>query len=159
MKNRIYINNDQNLIPVTEEYKKIIKKTVNAALRHEKAAFSAEVSVTFTDNEKIHELNLAHRGKDSATDVLSFPLFEKESLPKDGGEQEYVPIGDVVISLEKARAQAEEYGHSFEREIAFLTVHSILHLVGYDHEVSEEDEKYMNETQEEILAKMGLRRN
>lgn len=159
MKNRIYINNDQNLIPVTEEYKKIIKKTVNAALRHEKAAFSAEVSVTFTDNEKIHELNLAHRGKDSATDVLSFPLFEKESLPKDGGEQEYVPIGDVVISLEKARAQAEEYGHSFEREIAFLTVHSILHLVGYDHEVSEKDEKYMNETCEKVLEKLGLTRD
>lgn len=159
MKNRIYINNDQNLIPVTEEYKKIIKKTVNAALRHEKAAFSAEVSVTFTDNEKIHELNLAHRGKDSATDVLSFPLFEKESLPKDGGEQEYVPIGDVVISLEKARAQAEEYGHSFEREIAFLTVHSILHLVGYDHEVSGEDEKYMNETCEKVLEKLGLTRD
>lgn len=159
MKNRIYINNDQNLIPVTEEYKKIIKKTVNAALRHEKAAFSAEVSVTFTDNEKIHELNLAHRGKDSATDVLSFPLFEKESLPKDGGEQEYVPIGDVVISLEKARAQAEEYGHSFEREIAFLTVHSILHLVGYDHEVSEEDEKYMNDTCEKVLEKLGLTRD
>lgn len=159
MKNRIYINNDQNLIPVTEEYKKIIKKTVNAALRHEKAAFSAEVSVTFTDNEKIHELNLAHRGKDSATDVLSFPLFEKESLPKDGGEQEYVPIGDVVISLEKARAQAEEYGHSFEREIAFLTVHSILHLVGYDHEVSGEDEKYMNDTCEKVLEKLGLTRD
>ena len=159
MKNRIYINNDQNLIPVTEEYKKIIKKTVNAALRHEKAAFSAEVSVTFTDNEKIHELNLAHRGKDSATDVLSFPLFEKESLPKDGGEQEYVPIGDVVISLEKARSQAEEYGHSFEREIAFLTVHSILHLVGYDHEVSEEDEKYMNDTCEKVLEKLGLTRD
>lgn len=159
MKNRIYINNDQNLIPVTEEYKKIIKKTVNAALRHEKAAFSAEVSVTFTDNEKIHELNLAHRGKDSATDVLSFPLFEKESLPTDGGEQEYIPIGDVVISLEKARAQAEEYGHSFEREIAFLTVHSILHLVGYDHEVSEEDEKYMNETCEKVLEKLGLTRD
>ena len=159
MKNRIYINNDQNLIPVTEEYKKIIKKTVNAALRHEKAAFSAEVSVTFTDNEKIHELNLAHRGKDSATDVLSFPLFEKESLPKDGGEQEYVPIGDVVISLEKARAQAEEYGHSFEREIAFLTVHSILHLLGYDHEVSGEDEKYMNDTCEKVLEKLGLTRD
>ena len=159
MKNRIYINNDQNLIPVTEEYKKIIKKTVNAALRHEKAAFSAEVSVTFTDNEKIHELNLAHRGKDSATDVLSFPLFEKESLPTDGGEQEYIPIGDVVISLEKARAQAEEYGHSFEREIAFLTVHSILHLVGYDHEVSGEDEKYMNDTCEKVLEKLGLTRD
>ncbi|MBE6572148.1 MAG: GTPase Era [Ruminococcaceae bacterium] len=159
MKNRIYINNDQKLIPVTEEYKKIIKKTVNAALRYEKAAFSAEVSVTFVDNEKIHELNLAHRGKDSATDVLSFPLFEKDSFPTEGSEQEYIPIGDVVISLEKAREQAQEYGHSFEREIAFLTVHSILHLVGYDHEVNVEDEKYMNETCEAVLEKLGLTRD
>ena len=159
MKNRIYINNDQDKITVTDEYKKIIKKTVNAALRHEKAGFCAEVSVTFTDNEKIHELNLAHRGKDSATDVLSFPLFEKESFPQEGNEGEYIAVGDVVISLEKAKEQAQEYGHSIEREIAFLTVHSMLHLAGYDHEVSEEDEKYMNDTCEAVLEKIGLTRD
>lgn len=159
MKNRIYINNDQKAINVTDEYKKIVKKTVNAALRHEKAAFCAEVSVTFTDNEKIHELNLAHRGKDSATDVLSFPLFEKESFPEEGGEQDYIPVGDIVISLERADEQAKEFGHSIEREIAFLTVHSVLHLVGYDHEVSDEDEKYMNDTCEAVLEKLGLTRD
>ena len=159
MKNRIYINNDQDKIAVTEEYKKIIKKTVNAALRHEKAGICTEVSVTFTDNEKIHELNLAHRGKDSATDVLSFPLFEKESFPTQGDEKEYIAIGDVVISLETAEKQAQEYGHSIEREIAFLTVHSMLHLLGYDHEVSDEDEKYMNDTCESVLEKIGLTRD
>ncbi len=159
MKNRIYINNDQDKIIVIEEYKKIIKKTVNAALRHEKAGFCAEVSVTFTDNEKIRELNLAHREKDSATDVLSFPLFEKDSFSTQRDEQEYIAIGDIVISLEKAREQAEEFGHSIEREIAFLTVHSVLHLVGYDHEVSEEDEKYMNDTCEAVLEKLGLTRD
>ena len=159
MKNRIYLNNDQDKINVTDEYKKIIKKTVNAALRHEKAGFCAEVSVTFTDNEKIHALNLSHRGKDSATDVLSFPLFEKESFPAEGDEQEYIAIGDIVISLEKAKEQAQDFGHSIEREIAFLTVHSVLHLVGYDHEVSGDDEKYMNDTCEAVLEKLGLTRD
>ncbi len=158
MKNRIYINNDQDKIAVSEEYKKIIKKTVNAAMRHEKAGFGAEVSVTFTDNEKIHRLNKEHRNKDCATDVLSFPLFEKDQLPESASDGEYVPVGDVVISLEKASEQAQNFGHSFEREIAFLTVHSILHLLGYDHEVSEEDEKYMNDTCEEVLSKLSLTR-
>ena len=158
MKNRIYISNVQTLIPVTEEYKKIIKKTVNAALRYEKVAVPCEVSVTFTDNEKIHGLNLSHREKDSATDVLSFPLFEKGDIPQECEEGEYVPVGDIVISLERAREQAESFGHSFEREIAFLTVHSILHLLGYDHEVSDEDEKYMNDTCEAVLTKLGLTR-
>lgn len=158
MKNRIYISNIQKLIPVTEEYKKIIKKTVNAALRYEKVQIPCEISVTFTDNEKIHELNLSHREKDSATDVLSFPLFEKDELPEAVEEGEYAPIGDIVISLERAKEQAQSFGHSFEREIAFLTVHSILHLVGYDHEVSEEDEKYMNDTCEAVLTKLGLTR-
>ena len=156
MKNRIYISNNQNLIPVTEEYKKIIKKTINAALKYEKVEVPCEISVTFTDNEEIHKLNLAHREKDSATDVLSFPLFEKGEIPGEADEGEFVVIGDVVISLERAKEQSESFGHSFEREIAFLTVHSILHLLGYDHEISEEDEKYMNDTCEEVLSKPVL---
>ncbi len=159
MKNRIYISNNQVIIPITDEYKKIIKKTVNAALKYEKISVPCEVSVTFTDNEKIHALNLEHREKDSATDVLSFPLFEKGEIPEIAEEGEYIPVGDVVISLEKAKEQAESFGHSFEREIAFLTVHSILHLVGYDHEISEQDEKYMNDTCEEVLSKLGLTRD
>jgi len=158
MKNRIYITNDQTAITVTDEHKKTLKKAVNAALRYEKVPFGCEISVTFTDNEKIRVLNNDYRSKDSATDVLSFPLFEKEELPTEP-DAEYTAIGDIVISLEKAEEQAESFGHSIYREIGFLAVHSILHLLGYDHEVSQEDEVYMNSTCEEVLSKIGLTRD
>ena len=159
MKNRIYINNEQSKIQATDEYKNIIKKTVNAVLKKEKVTVPCEVSVIFTDNENIKKLNSQYRKKDSETDVLSFPLFEKDSLPDSPEPEEYLPIGDIVISLEKAESQAKSYGHSIEREIAFLTAHSVLHLLGYDHEISSDDEKYMNETCEAVLEKMGLDRN
>ena len=111
------------------------------------------------NNAKIHELNREYREKDRPTDVLSFPMWEKEELD-DGTalDGHAVTLGDIIISAEKAQAQAQEYGHSIEREIAFLSVHSTLHLLGYDHEVSEEDEKYMNQKQEEALIKIGLPR-
>lgn len=166
MKNKIYINNDQDKLAVTDEYKKIIKKAINAALKYENVKIPCEVSVTFTDNEKIRQLNFAHRSKDSATDVLSFPLFEKgelaefaENSDSDIEAPSEVAVGDIVLSLERADEQAKNFGHSFEREIAFLTVHSVLHLLGYDHEVSEDDEKYMNDTCEAVLEKLGLTRD
>jgi probable rRNA maturation factor len=115
----------------------------------------SEVSVTFTDNEKIHVLNREYRDVDRPTDVLSFPLYEGEELGQAFGP---VVLGDIVLSLEKAKAQAEEYGHSFEREVAFLTVHSTLHLLGYDHETSEEDETDMFRRQNAIMDLMGLSR-
>jgi probable rRNA maturation factor len=90
--------------------------------------------------------------------VLSFPLYDFGEEEEEIAESENVALGDIVISLERAYEQAEEFGHSFAREVCFLAVHSTLHLIGYDHEVSEYDEKYMNETQEKILAKMGLHR-
>ena len=125
-----------------------LKKAVKAALAYENFNEDARVSVTFTDNEGIRELNREYRNKDSATDVLSFPMYTMEE-----------ELGDIVLSLERAEEQAKEYGHSFQRETAFLTVHSVLHLLGYDHERSEEEEKEMFRRQEEIMIRLGLPRN
>ncbi len=149
----VFTRNEQKKETVTPSLRALIRRAVKASLEYEKVTFAPEVSVTFTDNEGIRELNASHRNIDRATDVLSFPLFEKEDLTEatDGDA-----LGDIVISLERAREQANEYGHSFEREVAFLTVHSMLHLLGYDHETSEADEKEMFFKQEEILKTIGL---
>ena len=151
----VFTRNEQKIETVTPSLRALTRRAVKAALEYEMVGFIPEVSVTFTDNEGIRELNAAHRNIDRATDVLSFPLFEKEELAdaSDGDA-----LGDIVISLERAREQANEYGHSFEREVAFLTVHSMLHLLGYDHEISEADEKEMFFKQEEILKTIGLGR-
>ena len=150
--NKIYITNSQDKLPVTPILRGLIKRAINAALRSEEFGSDAEVSVTLTDNEGIHGLNRDYRGVDRETDVLSFPLFEDAA---EEGERA-VPLGDIVLSLEKAQAQAEEYGHSYEREVAFLCVHSVLHLLGYDHETGEEDERDMFARQERILEGMKL---
>ena len=114
----------------------------------------SEISVTFVNLEEIHQLNLQYRNVDSPTDVLSFPQFENmEELPQAGE----ICLGDVVICSEKARQQAEEYGHSFEREILYLFVHSVLHLLGYDH-MEEEEKKAMRRQEERIMERMGLAR-
>ncbi len=151
----VFTRNEQKKETVTPSLRALIRRAIKASLEYEKVGFVPEVSVTFTDNEGIRELNASHRNIDRPTDVLSFPLFEKEDLTSatDGDA-----LGDIVISLERAREQANEYGHSFEREVAFLTVHSMLHLLGYDHEISEEDEKKMFFRQEEILKTIGLNR-
>lgn len=146
---KLYIENEQDKIPYDEFYGDTVRRAVEAALEYEGVTFSCEVSVTFVDNERIKELNSEYRNIDRETDVLSFPT---------GDTGEGVTLGDVVISLEKAKAQAEEYGHSLEREIAFLTVHSALHLLGYDHETGEEDEKEMFRRQDEIMDKLGITR-
>ena len=154
MKNKIYITNDQEIINVDRKLYGLIRRAVNAALKYEEFERECEVSVTLVDNEAIHALNLEARGVDRPTDVLSFPMFDDDF---DNGEASI--LGDIVLSLERAREQAQEFGHSLEREIAFLTVHSVLHLLGYDHELSEEDEKQMFFKQEEILKIMKLTRD
>lgn len=153
MNNTVYIQNDQQKLPVTQKLRGLVRRSVNAALKYEDFQRPCEVSVTFTDNEKIRELNAQYRSIDRATDVLSFPLFDE-----DFEDEEELALGDVVLSLEKAQEQAKEYGHSFEREVAFLVVHSVLHLLGYDHETSEEDEKEMFFRQEEIMKLLKLER-
>ena len=157
MKLKIYFENNQEKLPITYGLKMLIRAAVEATLDYEQYQNAAEVSVTFTDNAQIQALNLKFRGMDKATDVLSFPLFDYE------GEEDEPPIdeltgmlGDIVISLEQAKRQAEEFGHSFEREAAFLAVHSMLHLLGYDHETGEAEELDMRRRQTEILDAMGL---
>ena len=135
---------------------KLIEKVISEALRYEGVKDNTEVSVTIVDNEEIRKINNKFRNIDRATDVLSFPLidFDNESLPDDGSK---IYLGDIIISIERAKEQAKEYGHSIDREIGFLTAHSMLHLLGYDHMVPEE-EKEMFAKQEEILNNLGLRR-
>lgn len=114
----------------------------------------SEISVTFAEMEEIHQLNLQYRNVDSPTDVLSFPQFEDmNELPEEGE----ICLGDVVICSQKAREQAEEFGHSFERELLYLFVHSVLHLLGYDH-MEEEEKKEMRQREEETMEQIGLSR-
>jgi len=134
-----------------DKIKIIITNTITYSLVYEKVEFPCEISVFLTNNATIKELNRKFRNINKVTDVLSFP---NEMLPN---EDENCCLGDIIISVEKALGQADEYGHSIEREIAFLTAHSVLHLLGYDH-MNNKDEKIMFEKQEEILIKMGLTR-
>ncbi len=153
----IYFENDQDILPLTYRIKMLTRLAVVATLEHEQYHNPCEVSVTYTDNEGIHALNRQHRGVDKPTDVLSFPMMDFSGASDEPVADEPVTsLGDIVISLEKARAQADEYGHSFEREVAFLTVHSMLHLLGYDHETGEDDERDMRARQSAILDLMGL---
>ena len=144
MKVIYYINDEQEKIEFTPAYEELIKKAVEAALEYEEFENDCEISITITDNESIREINKEYRDIDRETDVLSFPMDEDDML------------GDVVLSLEKAKSQAEEYGHGIEREIAFLTVHSVLHLLGYDHERSKKEDEDMCRRQREIVEKLGL---
>ena len=155
MKVKIYFENKQKKEKVTFGIKKLIRRAVKAALAYEEIADACEVSVTFLDNEGIRELNRQFREIDRATDVLSFPLFDEDGMEARVGGGALV-LGDIVLSLERAREQAAEFGHSFEREVAFLTVHSVLHLLGYDHELSDEDDADMRKRQTEIVEGMGL---
>ncbi len=159
-KHTVYFSNQQDKYKITPKIRALIKKAVSETLFGEGFESPAEVSVSFVDNEEIHKLNLEYRGKDKPTDVLSFPMWEgdEEGIGDIDPNGEAVLLGDIILSVEKAYAQAEEYGHSIERELAFLSVHSTLHLLGYDHETSEEDEAYMNTKQESVLEKIGLPR-
>ena len=154
---RIYFDNHQDKLPLRYKLKMLVREAVEATLDYEQYGNPCEVSVTFVDDEEIHELNKKFRGVDKATDVLSFPLFDYDGTSEEPPVDEMLGmLGDIVLSLEHAEAQAREYGHSFEREVAFLTVHSMLHLLGYDHETSEADDADMRRRQSEIVDGMGL---
>lgn len=127
------------------------------ALDEERITVPAEVSVSFVSLEEIHKLNKEYRGVDRATDVLSFPMYERGEIPCETEEGVFVELGDVVICADKARQQAEEYGHSYERELLYLFVHSVFHLLGYDHE-DEEEKKQMREKEELVMNKLGITR-
>lgn len=148
------------------EIERVIRRVVAEALDYEGCPYEAEVSVILTDDANIREMNRNYRQMDKPTDVLSFPLIEYESpadfslleearldcFNPDSGE---LMLGDIVISTQRAAAQAEQYGHSYEREVAFLTAHSMLHLMGYDH-MEEEERLVMERRQEEILTRLGI---
>ena len=131
-----------------------VTKAIKTALEQESFHTPCGVSVTFTDNEGIRALNREYREKDSATDVLSFPQYDF-FFGEVPASDFFCELGDIVISLERARAQAKEIGHGYKREVAFLAVHSVLHLLGYDHERSPEDEEVMCRRQREIVAAMN----
>ena len=155
---KVIISNEQKDIKIPTGVRMLVRRCCNAVLRQENFEGSAEISVTFVNNEQIHKLNLEHRNIDRETDVLSFPLGENGvyDINHDTGAK---MLGDIVISIEKALAQAEEYGHPLQREIAFLTVHSLLHLLGYDHENGGLEAVHMREKEESVLTQLGLKRN
>lgn len=152
MKTYITVTNEQDKIKPDSN---LLRKACRTALRYEKFDHDAEIDISVVDNEKIKEINREFREIDRETDVLSFPLGENGDYDTDPINGAYC-LGDIVISAEKAVSQALLYGHSLERELAFLTVHSVLHLLGYDHVNNKEEEKIMFKKQEEILEKMGL---
>ncbi len=136
----------------------IIRKCIEATLKLQGVEIPCEINVLVTDNKGIHTINLASRNIDSSTDVLSFPMFSFEAgkLPEDWDsyidpETGLCPLGDMAISLERAMAQAKEFGHSTRREIGYLTIHSMLHLLGYDH-LDEGEQKAQMRKQEELIA-------
>lgn len=144
------------------EARRLIQRAISAALREEKVPDDCEVSVLLTDNEGIHELNRDYRGVDRPTDVLSFTAnelspgeFDADLCERDP-ETGRVFLGDMAISLEKCEAQAEEFGHSFERELMYLTVHSTLHLLGYDHVDEAEMKRQMRGREDVIMSRLGI---
>lgn len=155
MKLMIYFDDSQNKIKVTYALELLLRRAIEATLGYERVNGGCEVSLTFTDDEGIRELNSRYRNIDRATDVLSFPQIDFGTDGVDLSDNSYKILGDIVISLERARAQAAEIGHSLEHEAAFLCVHSTLHLLGYDHVTSEEDEKIMFGKQKEIIESLA----
>lgn len=165
----IFIDNRQNKIAVSKELETAIKDVIEYTLKEEKLLIDNEVSVILIDNEEIKNINLKYRGIDEITDVLSFPMLDypQNKVFKDvyvdykfdqsDLNDERLVIGDVALSLEKSWQQSEDFGHSFIRECAYLTVHSILHLLGYDH-MEEVEKNIMRKREEEILSNFKISR-
>ncbi len=155
---KVIIANDQKAVKIPTGVRLLVRRCCNAVLTYEGFSEPAEISVTFVDDERIHELNKMHRDVDRSTDVLSFPLGEDGIYDKNP-ENGACLLGDIVISVETAVRQAYTYGHSLQREIGFLTVHSMLHLLGYDHVNGGIEAVHMREKEERVLTELGLKRN
>ncbi len=139
---------------------KLVKQVIKTVLELEGICHDVDVYVTFMNNEEIHKINKEYRNVDRSTDVLSFPMFEREEIQnlkeqKKGDIEEI--LGDILISIPKVKEQAEEYGHSFERELSYLVTHGMLHLLGYDH-MEDDEKKIMREHEEAVLKKLGIDR-
>lgn len=152
---RVIIDNRQKAVKIPTGLRMLVRRCCNAVLRMENFDSSAEISVTFVDNEQIHQLNKQYRDKDMPTDVLSFPMGENGVYDVDHTTGAKI-LGDIVISMEKATEQADRYGHSLEREVGYLTAHSMLHLLGYDHEDGGIQRVRMREKEEQVMAELGL---
>ena len=152
---RVIIHNDQKEVKIPTGLRMLVRRCCNAVLRLEEFGAPAEISVTFVDNKKIHELNKQYRHKDAPTDVLSFPMGENGvyDINHDTGAR---ILGDIVISMEKAVEQAERFDHSLDREVGYLTAHSVLHLLGYDHERGGIDRVRRREKEEQVMTQLGL---
>ncbi|MFZ5596852.1 MAG: rRNA maturation RNase YbeY [Bacillota bacterium] len=148
----VLISNMQEEVPFDGDLEALVEKVALEVLRSEGRGDGVEVSVLLTGDDYIRELNRDYRGMDRATDVLSFSQHEGEQMPDPGGED---LLGDVVISLQTARRQGEEFGHGLHREVSYLTAHGILHLLGYDHE-DEEGRAVMREKEEAVLSALGM---
>ena len=157
MMKELYINFSatKRFEEISYSLKRVVREAVKATLKYEDFPYSAEVSVTFCDNEYIRGLNNEFRGIDRHTDVLSFPMYEDGDFDETECAMGAV-LGDIVISVERAKEQAEEIGNSFHREVAFLTIHSMLHLLGYDHERSPEDEEEQCQRQKAIIETVNI---
>lgn len=155
------IVNEQEIIEITEEIEDIISRVILKTLDLEDFSEDCYVAVTITDDENIRIINNEQRGIDSSTDVLSFPVLEFEDGEMLAGIGDYFEdkliLGDIVLSAERANKQSEQFGHSFEREVGYLVCHSVLHLLGYDHE-NDEDREVMRAKEEETLEQLSLKR-
>ena len=144
------------------EYEEIIRKVLTECFKEEKLENSKlYITITLTTPEKIQEVNKKYRNIDKTTDVLSFPMFEKEELEEKIKENDFICediLGDIIISIDKVKEQAIEYNHSFERELSYMIVHGFYHLMGYDH-IEEEDKKEMRPKEEKILNRLQITRN
>ena len=156
---KVYVKNNQNIVKIPVGIRLLIRRCCQAVLATENFEKDAEVSVSFVTNKEIRNLNKVYRNKDTETDVLSFPLTDDDGKTEINAETGAAVLGDVVISLETAVKQADMYGHSLEREVGFLTVHSMLHLLGYDHEVSPLEDRILREKEEAVLEKLGISRD
>lgn len=154
---KVMISNKQTEVKIPSGIRLLIRRCVNAVLAEENFNHSAEVSVSFVNNSEIQTLNEFYRKKNMPTDVLSFPLGENGVYDVNQETGAYM-LGDIVISLQKAVYQAEIYGHTLQREIGFLTVHSMFHLLGYDHEKGGIDARVMREKEERVLTELGIAR-
>ena len=154
---KVTIDNKQKAVKVPTGVRMLIRRCCHAVLELEQFDGSAEVDVSLVDNEQIHAINLEQRNIDAPTDVLSFPLGEDGVYDQNPATGAYM-LGDIVISLERAQAQAEEYGHTLQREVGYLTVHSMLHLLGYDHVEGGLEAVRMREKEEAVMLRIGLPR-
>ena len=152
---RVIIENTQKEVKIPTGLRMLVRRCCNAVLRMEKFPYSAEISVTFVNDKQIRELNRQYREVDAATDVLSFPMGENGNYDENPATGAKI-LGDIVISMETAVVQANRYAHSLEREVGYLTAHSVLHLLGYDHEASPLDKMRMREKEERVMTWLGL---